>query len=461
MRWRQRPPSGRAMKAGPVQIQEFRLLDLALDETHDPAARSWVVAASHASCDFPIQNLPLGIFRRAGTAEPFRGGVAIGDQVLDLKACASLLDGRARAAAEAASGPTLAPLMALPPEDWAALRRGVFALLREGGKARDKAEPHLVPIGQVEMSLPAKPGAYVDFFASIQHATNAGRLFRPDNPLLPSYRYVPIAYHGRASTLRPSGAPVRRPSGQTKRPDETAPSFGPSRRLDYEVELGLFLGGTTKVGSPVPVGGAGRHLFGVCLLNDWSARDIQAWEYQPLGPFLGKSFATTISAWIVTADALRPFRTGAARRDAGEPAPLPYLFDTRDQEQGAFEIFVEGWLRTPGAAAPCRLSRASASTLYWTPAQMIAHLTSNGCNLEPGDLLGTGTISGPDREGLGSLLELSHGGADPFLLPGGTQRTFLEDGDEVILRAECLRSGFARIGFGDCAGRIVSPGERS
>ena len=426
-----------------------------LDETHDPTVQSWVSGTDAVGGDFPIQNLPFGVVRPAGSEAPFRGAVAIGDQVLDLGRCAGLLEGRAAAAAEAASGSTLNALMALPPDYWTALRQGLFALLRQGSPARSRVAPLLVPLTTVQVGMPAKPGAFVDFFASIQHATNAGRLFRPDNPLLPNYRHVPIAYHGRVSTLRASGVPIRRPNGQTRPPGQEAPEFGPCQRLDYEVELGFFLGGATEPGSTVPIGRAARHLFGVCLLNDWSARDIQAWEYQPPGPFLGKSFATSISPWIVTADALRPFRAPAAQRPAEDPRPLPYLLDAEDQAGGALEITVEAGLRTAAMAEPHWLSRASASALYWTPAQMVAHLTSNGCNIEPGDLLGSGTISGPDAGGLGSLLELSHGGARAIALPGGETRRFLEDGDEVVLRASGTRAGFVRIGFGACSGRIL------
>ncbi|WP_431285494.1 fumarylacetoacetase [Humitalea sp. 24SJ18S-53] len=430
--------------------------EVLLDETHDPAARSWVAAANVEGADFPIQNLPFGVFRHTGAP---RGGVAIGDQVLDVAACAPLLQGLARDAALAAGGATLVPLMACDPAAWTALRRGLFALLLSGSGSRAAVEPLLTPVGDAEMLLPARPGAFTDFFASINHATNAGRMFRPDNPLLPNYKYVPIAYQGRVSTLRVSGTPVHRPNGQVKPAGQDAPVYGACQSLDYELELGLFLGGASVVGTPVPVAEASRHLFGVCLLNDWSARDIQAWEYQPLGPFLGKSFATSLSPWIVTADALRPFRVPAWPRPAGDPAPLPHLDGAGDQALGGLEVTVEAFLTTAAmreaGTAPHRLSRAATDALYWTPAQMIAHQTSNGCNLEPGDLYGTGTISGPDRAGLGSLLEITQRGSIPITLPGGETRGFLDDGDEVVFHGHCARDGRVRIGFGACAGQIL------
>lgn len=430
-----------------------------LDETHDARATSWVDCANHPHTDFPIQNLPLCVFRPKGRAEAPRGGAAIGDRILDIAACAPLLDGVARRAAEATRAPTLNALMALDAEHWTALRRCLFALLVAGSRHRQAVEPLLFPMEEAELFLPARPGGFVDFFASINHATNAGRLFRPTAPLLPNYKFVPIGYNGRVSSLHLSGQPVRRPWGQTKVAEVEAPDFGPCVKLDYELELGIFLGGASELGTPVAIGDAARHVFGLCLLNDWSARDIQAWEYQPLGPFLAKTFATTLSPWIVTADALRPFRVAAAARAPGDPAPLPHLSDAQDAAFGAFDIEVEASLSTPDMTQKglpaFRLGRVNARSLYWTPAQMIAHQTSNGCNLEPGDLYGSGTISGEDETALGSLLEITRNGTEPLSLPSGETRRFLEDGDAVTFRGHCSRPGFATIGFGTCTGRIA------
>ena len=309
------------------------------------------------------------------------------------------------------------------------------------------------------LELPAAIGDYTDFFAGIHHATTAGKLFRPDNPLLPNYKYVPIGYHGRTSSIAVSGATLRRPSGQRKPSTETIPSFGPCRSLDYELELGVWIGPGNELGTPVAIADAASHIAGFCLLNDWSARDIQAWEYQPLGPFLGKSFFTTISPWVVTPEALAPFRTAQAPRPAGDPAPLPYLFDAADQAAGALDVELEVFLLTSGlqakGLAPQRLSVGNARYLYWTVAQLVAHHSSGGCNLRAGDLFGTGTISAPEEGGLGSLLEISAGGRRPVELPSGETRRFLEDGDTVIMRARCAREGFATIGLGDCRGTIA------
>jgi fumarylacetoacetase len=294
------------------------------------------------------------------------------------------------------------------------------------------------------MMHPAAVGDYTDFYASIDHATNVGRMFRPDNPLLPNYKHVPIAYHGRSSSLVVSGTAVRRPAGQLGEG-----KFGPTRELDYEVELGAFLGPGNRLGEPIPVGQAHDHVAGLCLLNDWSARDVQRWEYQPLGPFLAKNFATSLSPWVVTAEALAPFRTDPPAHDA---PVLPYLQEGRG---GAFDITVEAWLKTRSMADPVRLSRSHFRDLYWTLGQMVAHHTSNGCPLRPGDLIGSGTVSGPDRENRGCLLELTWKGTEPVRLPNGEERTFLEDGDELTLTGFCERAGFARIGLGSCRGVIV------
>lgn len=428
-----------------------------LDATHDPSRRSWVASANDPATDFPIQNLPFGIFRAAGKTGAPCGGVAIGEHVLDVAAVAPWL-GEAQPLAECLAGPTLQPLMELMPEAWAALRLSISDLLAVGRDRQSLVAAHIHRIESVEMFMPVRPGGFVDFFASIQHATNAGRIFRPDAPLLPNYKYVPIAYNGRTSTIGVGDAPVCRPRGQTRAAGERAPAFRPSRRLDFETELGVFLGGYSVQGTPVPLAQAWRHIFGFCLLNDWSARDIQAWEYQPLGPFLGKSFATTISPWIVTADALRPFRVPVRPRPPGDPEPLPYLADAEDRAHGALDIELETKLSTALMARHCdvplRLGSASARELYWTVSQMVAHQTSNGCSIEAGDLYGTGTISGDTPEALGSLLEITRGGEQPLVLPNGERRTFLENGDEIIITARCAREGFVPIGFGRCAGRV-------
>jgi fumarylacetoacetase len=432
-----------------------------IDETHAPGRRSWIASANRHA-DFPIQNLPLGVFTTPDGAS--RGGVAIGDDIFDLTAALELglFDGLAAQAARAASGATLSPLFALPPEARDALRRRLGELLDADGRERPRIEPLRSRLTyraeDCRLELPAAIGDYTDFFAGIHHATNAGKLFRPDNPLLPNYKYVPIGYHGRASSILASGARVRRPSGQRKPAAETIPSFGPSRNLDYELELGVWIGPGNAVGTPIPIAEATTHIAGFCLLNDWSARDIQAWEYQPLGPFLGKSFATTISPWVITPEALAPFRIAQAPRPEGDPAPLAYLSDAHDQATGALDIDLEVLLVTAGLrekGLPAhRLSASNTRHLYWTVAQLVAHHASGGCNLRPGDIFGTGTISGPSEDALGSLLEISAGGRRPLTLASGETRRFLEDGDTVIMRARCRREGFATIGFGECRGTI-------
>jgi fumarylacetoacetase len=354
--------------------------------------------------------------------------------------------------------------MGLEPEERTALRRAVSRLLAadQSGRAVDSAAgPHLLmPMSDVQMLLPAEVGDYTDFYASVFHASNVGALFRPDNPLLPNYKWVPIGYHGRASSLVPGGTTVRRPRGQVRPDPNGPPQFGPSTRLDYELELGLFIGPGNPLGEAVPIGAAERRIFGVCLVNDWSARDIQAWEYQPLGPFLAKNFATTVSPWVVTLEALAPFRTAPRPRPPEDPAPLPYLDDPGDRTAGAFDITLEVSLSSAAmrarGVAPMLLSRSRAADLYWTPAQLVAHHTSNGCNLRPGDLLASGTVSGPTPDTLGCLLELTRGGRQSLELPGGEKRMFLEDGDEVLLRGWCQREGARRIGLGECVGRVTS-----
>jgi fumarylacetoacetase len=436
-----------------------------MNQTHNPKLTSWVESANgHA--EFPIQNLPYGVFRRGQAEEPPRVGIAIGDQILDITAVRALggLTGTAEVAARACATPTLNALMALGPEHWSALRGQVSTLLGSESPAY-RSDPHigtriLVPLSEAELFLPADIGDYSDFYASVYHATNVGSMFRPDNPLLPNYKWVPIGYHGRASTIVVSGTTVLRPSGQIKDAAADAPVFRASNALDYEMELGCFVGPGNRMGEAVPIEQAESHLFGVCLVNDWSARDIQSWEYQPLGPFLAKSFATTISPWLVTMEALEPYRVPAFNRTAGDPAPLPYLDSAEVRSRGGVDITVEVYLASARMRAelqpPQRVSRASARDLYWTLAQMFTHHTSNGCSLRPGDLFASGTISGAAKDSRGCLLELTWRGSEPLTLPTGETRKFLEDGDEVVLRASCERQGTARIGFGECRG-IVGP----
>lgn len=430
-----------------------------LDATHDPALKSWVASANDGATDFPIQNLPFGRFRRAGSDEPWRIGVAIGDQVLDLRLA------RDQCPWAAGVDELLAPLAAgdlnafaaLGPGPRRMLRGALSAALAEGSEQGPFLELCLVPQGEVELSLPVRTHDYTDFYTGIHHATTVGKLFRPDNPLLPNYKWVPIGYHGRASSLVPSGHAFHRPRGQLKG-DGAAPDFAPVRRLDYELELGAIVGQPNALGTPVPIEEAEDHLFGLVLLNDWSARDLQAWEYQPLGPFLSKSFATTLSPWVVTLEALAPYRAPYVR-PVGDPEPLPYLDAAANRTHGAIDLTLEVWLQTAamreqGIAAQ-RLSQSNFRDAYWTLAQLLAHHTSNGCNLQVGDLLGTGTQSGPQAGQGGSLLELSAGGRQPIALPGGETRTFLQDGDTVTLRAFAQRPGAARIGFGDCVGTVL------
>ena len=410
-----------------------------LDRTHDPELQSWVESA--AGSDFPIQNLPYGIFRKKGSKEKPRGGVAIGDQILDL------------AALDIDTGPNLNRLAASGRPAWKALRTGLSKFLSVKNYKKNLAK-HLLPMKKAELFLPVAVGDYSDFFAGIHHATNMGRMFRPDSPLLPNYKWVPIGYHGRASSIVLSGTPVRRPHGQVKLDEK--PAFGPSRRLDYEAELGFIVGPGNPLGKGIGIRKALDHVFGVVLLNDWSARDIQAWEYQPLGPFLAKSFATTLSPWIVTLEALEPYRCAAFSREAQDPRPLEYLFSEENEKRGGYDITLEMHLRTRAMRSPVRVSRASFRDAYWTVAQMVAHQSSNGCNLQPGDLLGSGTISGAAAGSAGSLMELTQAGKSPLELPGGEKRSFLEDGDEVTMRARCERAAAAAIGFGEAAGRITA-----
>ncbi|MCH7345484.1 fumarylacetoacetase [Pelomonas sp. CA6] len=431
-----------------------------LNETHDPALTSWVESANLAGTDFPLQNLPFSVFRPRGSAEAFRGGVAIGDQVLDLAALAGLdvIDGPAKAALAAAAGDTLNALMAQGPAEWSALRLALSRVLRSGSADAQRLAACLAPQAEVEHEVPARIGDYTDFYTSVHHATNIGRQFRPDQPLLPNYKWVPIGYHGRASSIGVSGQTFSRPVGQVMKPGAEGPAVVPCARLDYELELGIFVGPGNAQGQPIPIASAESHVFGICLLNDWSARDVQGWEYQPLGPFLSKNFATTISPWIVTLEALAPYRLPFTRPE-GDPQPLPYLDSPENRGAGALDIRLEvllstGRMRERGMP-DMRLSATSYRHAYWTVAQLVAHHTMNGCNLRPGDLLGSGTLSGPSLQEAGALIELTTGGQNPIELPTGERRTFLEDADQITLRGWCEAPGRARIGFGACAGTVL------
>jgi fumarylacetoacetase len=412
---------------------------------------SWVESAEGS--DFPIENLPLGIFSVGQRRR--RAGVAIGDFVLDLVAIADLLDEEWRGDL---SQPVLNSWLARGHPAQGELRERLQELLSDE-RYRDDVESHLIGQTEARMHVPCLIGDYTDFYVGIHHATNVGKLFRPDEPLLPNYKYVPIGYHGRASSVRASGEPVIRPGGQRKAPDAAAPEYGPSRRLDYELELGIWVGRGNDLGSPIPIREADEHIAGYCLLNDWSARDIQAWEYQPLGPFLAKNFLTSVSPWIVSPEALAPFRSAMRERSKGDPAPLPYLDNAEDRASGGLCIQLEATLTTEKmraeGLAPHILSNGSAdAAMYWSAAQIVAHHSSNGCNLQPGDLIGTGTLSTDSPTGLGSLLEISQGGKEPIQLPTGETRSFLEDGDEVTLKAWCEGDGAVRVGFGECVGRV-------
>lgn len=432
--------------------------------THDPTLRSWVESANDPGTDFPIQNLPFCIFSEDDPEAMPRGGVAIGDQIVDLAVCAesSLFGGGAANAVFAAAQSTLNELMSMEPRDVSALRAELSAML-SGNGATHRGIPLprslLHPMDGAVLYTPARIGDYSDFYASIHHATNVGSMFRPDNPLLPNYKYVPIGYHGRASSVSIDSTVVR-PHGQTKPPADAVPSFGPSTQLDYEVEVGAFVGEGNPFGDRIAIERASEAIFGFCLVNDWSARDIQSWEYQPLGPFLAKNFATTISPWVVTREALAPFRIPAYQRPAGDPAPLEYLNDETDQAEGGYDITLEVWISSEAMRdadiSPVRVSRGNFRDLYWTFAQMLTHHTSGGCNLRPGDLIASGTVSGTERDSRGCMLELTWRGTEPIQLPDGQERKFLEDGDEVIMRGYCEREGSARIGFGECRAMIVA-----
>jgi fumarylacetoacetase len=435
-----------------------------IDTTHDPNLRSWVESANQQNTDFPIQNLPFGVFRRRESTESSRIGVAIGDQILDLTRCREigLLEELPEKLQEACTAPNLNALMAMGSEAASTLRRCLSELLRYDEQTPPPEQEILIPMSEAELLLPATIGDYTDFYASIFHATNVGKLFRPDNPLLPNYKYVPIAYHGRASSIVPSGTSIKRPIGQRKKPEESTPSFEPSQLLDYELEVGFFVGAGNEQGQPIAIANAEEHIFGLCLVNDWSARDIQAWEYQPLGPFLAKSFATTISPWVVTLDALAPFRCPAFQRAELDPQPLPYLSSELNASHGGIDLTVEVFVRSQQmrdrGMEPFRLSLGTFKQMYWTIAQMLAHHSSNGCNLRPGDLLASGTVSGAEAGSQGCLLEITQRGSKAIALPTGEVRSFLSDGDEVILRGYCEKDGYIRVGFGECRG-VVLPAE--
>lgn len=432
----------------------------ALNETHDPRARSWLESANRSDCDFPVQNLPFAVFRRRDSAQEFRGGVAIGDQIIDLAALdqSAMFDGEAALGIRSGAQPSLNTLMQLGPEVHTAVRRALFQCLLAGSPRQSALQTCLVAQRDAEYSLPAQIGDYTDFYSSIYHATAVGRLLRPDHPLPPNYEWIPIGYHGRSSSIGVSEQCFPRPNGQRLPAGAAQPVFGPSRRMDYELELGVFIGNGNPQGSAIPIADAEAHIFGLCLLNDWSARDLQAWEYQPLGPFLAKNFATTISPWIITLEALAPFRVPLAR-PAGTAAPLPYLDSPKNRDAGAIDIRLEALIQSSTMLArgdpPHRLSSTSFRHAFWTLAQLVAHHSVNGCNLRAGDLLGTGTQSGPTPAEAGSLLELSVGGSRPIQIGANEFRTFLEDGDLVLLRAWCEKSGAARIGFGSAQGRLV------
>ncbi len=435
-----------------------------LDETHDPQARSWLDSANRSGGDFPIQNLPFAVFRRAQSSEEFRGGVAIGDQIVDLAAVAKLgLFGlQAGEGIRAGATCSLNALMELGQEISTAVRRALFEGLLRGSHLQASLQSCLVAQSHAQFSLPAQIGDYTDFYTSIYHATAVGRMMRPDNPLLPNYRWVPIGYHGRSSSIGVSGQAFPRPHGQRLPPGATDPVVGPSNRLDYELELGIFIGRGNRRGAPIQLADAESHIFGMCLLNDWSARDLQAWEYQPLGPFLAKNFATTISPWVVTLQALAPFRVPFARPE-GAPPPLPYLDSSENRNAGAIDIRLDALIESAAMRErqepPHRLSSTNYRHAFWTPAQLVAHHTINGCDLRAGDLLGTGTVSGPTPGEAGSLLELSAGGTRKLEISPHETRGFLQDGDSVIFRAWCEKPYAARIGFGEVHGQVLPPVE--
>ncbi|NND81728.1 MAG: fumarylacetoacetase [Gammaproteobacteria bacterium] len=432
-----------------------------LNETHDAGLRSWVASANSSVSDFPIQNLPFGIFRKGDSNESFRAGVAIGDQILDLAAAhkAGVFGAELDAALASLASDELNGFMAMGADVWSALRLQLSRLLRSGAQAEQQLNDCLLPQSDAQMKLPARIGDYTDFYTSIHHATNVGKLFRPDNPLLPNYQWVPIGYHGRSSSIDISGQTFPRPYGQLKAPDADAPVLAPCKRLDYELEVGIYIGEGNAPGTRISMQNAEQHVFGLCLFNDWSARDIQAWEYQPLGPFLSKSFASTVSPWIVTLEALAPYRLPWSRPDS-DPQPLPYLDSAELRESGAVDMQLEVLIQTPSMQSPERLAQSNFSHSYWSISQMVAHHSVNGCNLKPGDLFGSGTLSGPDADSVGALLEATEGGKNPITLSNGEQRTFVEDGDTIILRGWCGGDDRPRIGFGEASATVL-PAEQA
>lgn len=457
-----------------------------INETHDPNLKSWVESANDPNTDFPIQNLPFCYFwnelKRTSSV-----GVVIGDYILDLAACASdgllieaeLCDPEEDDGGEYVGGDEkelwvrsfgVPDRLELSKSFQSRLRRRLSSLLSvdADSETQDQVRKNfqmLKPecsgnvIRKHQFFVPFNIGDYTDFYCSIFHATNVGSMFRPDNPLLPNYKYVPIGYHGRASSIVISGTDIKRPKGQNRTDQEAPPVFIPCKSLDYEMEVGFFVGQGNELGTSIPIGEAEKHIFGLCLVNDWSARDIQAWEYQPLGPFLAKNFATTISPFVVTMEALAPFRTPSFEREEGDPAPLDYLADETNEKFGGIDINLEVFIQTEKMrdenVEPFLLSRSNMKDLYWTIGQMLTHHASGGCNLQTGDLIATGTISGKEKSERGSMLELSWRGTEPIELPSGEQRRFLEDGDEIIMKGYCEREGFRRIGFGECRGRIL------
>jgi len=439
-----------------------------MNVTHDPRIESWVESANEKTTDFPLQNLPFSVFRRAGTTDSGTVGVALGDRIINMAGLNKVapFQGEARSGVSSFNEDSLNAFMACGAVCWTSVRGQIFQLFRKDAevsqKVKQQLETCLVPMRDAEMLLPVRIGDYTDFYASLFHATNVGMMLRPDNPLLPNYKHIPIAYHGRSSSIVVSGTPVKRPCGQTVPDNGSLPSFGPSRLLDYELEVGTFVGTGTEMGTTIPVDKASQHIFGFCLLNDWSARDVQKWEYPPLGPFLAKNFATTISPWVVTLEALEPFRVPAFQRQPGDPDPLPYLSSKVDRSSGGIDLGLEVFVTTKkmreAGHAPVRLSKSNFRDLYWTVAQMLTHHSSNGCNLRSGDLFGSGTVSGPGKDSRGCLLELTWRGKEPVALPSGETRAFLEDGDEVTFTGAAEREGARRIGFGSCSGTILPAG---
>jgi fumarylacetoacetase len=435
-----------------------------INDTHSADLKSWIDSANAPETDFPIQNLPFCVFTRADTYENMRVGVRIGDFILDVYACyeACLFDDESFTVAVGTNNYCLDhSIMRKNAALQSAFRRRLVEILSDkaDGKTRRTVERNLIPADEVDLYVPAHIGDYTDFYCSIFHATNVGAMFRPDNPLLPNYKWVPIGYHGRASSIVISGTEIMRPKGQNRSDADAPPVYIPCKNLDYEMEVGFFIGRGSELGETIPIDEAEDHIFGLCLVNDWSARDIQAWEYQPLGPFLAKSFATTVSPYVVTMEALAPFRVPAFERDAGDPQPLPYLSSEENQKTGGIDLNLEVYIQTEKMRAsniePFLLSRSNMKDLYWTIGQMLTHHASNGCNLQTGDLMATGTVSGREKSERGCLLELTWRGKEPVQLPSGEERRFLEDGDEIIMKGFCEREGFRRIGFGECRGRIA------